>query len=81
MGYAHVCSIKATKMMFTIKFNLKDVGVVDVILEMKISNTSDGLVLFQSHERCDNGLVRTPYVKSMCIFGKSYKSQQTCIVG
>ena len=47
------------------------VSVVDVIQEMKISNTSNGLVLFQSHEKCDNSLVRTPYAKSICIFRKS----------
>ena len=35
---------------------------------MKISNTFDGLVLSQSHERSDDNLVRTPYVKSICIF-------------
>ena len=47
------------------------VSVVDVIQEMKISNTSNGLVLSQSHEKCDDSLVRTPYAKSICIFGKS----------
>ena len=38
---------------------------------MKISNTSNRLVLSQSHEKCDDSLVRTPYAKSICIFGKS----------
>ena len=47
------------------------VSVVDVIEEVKISNTSNGLVLSQSHKKCDNSLVRTPYAKSICIFGKS----------
>ena len=47
------------------------VSVVDVIQKMKISNTSNGLVLSQSHEKCDNSLMRTPYAKSICIFGKS----------
>ena len=56
-------------MMLTIKFNSKDVGVVDVILEIKFSNTSDGLVLSQSHERCDDSLMRTPYViEHMCFW-------------
>ena len=41
----YIAIIKAIEMMLTIKFNLKDVGVVDVILEIKFSNTSDGLVL------------------------------------
>ena len=63
--------IKATEMMLTIKFNSKVVGVVDVILEIKFSNTSNGLVLSQSHERCDDSLMRTPYAKSICVFGKS----------
>ena len=47
------------------------VSVLDMIEEMKISNTSNGLVLSQSHKKCDNSLVRTPYAKSICIFGKS----------
>ena len=34
-------------------------------------HTSNGLVLSQSHEKCDDSLVRTPYAKSICIFGKS----------
>ena len=38
---------------------------------MKISNTSNRLVLSQSREKCDGNLVRTPYTKSICIFGKS----------
>ena len=67
----YVAIIKATKMMLTIRFNSKDVGVIDVILEIKFSNTSDGLVLSQSHEKCDDSLVRTACVKSICVFGKS----------
>lgn len=57
------------------------VNVVDVIQEMKIFNTSNGLVLSQLHEKCDDSLVRTPYVKSICIFWEVNKSKQTCIVG
>ena len=41
----YVAIIKATEMMLTIKFNSKELGVVDVILEIKFSNTSNGLVL------------------------------------
>ena len=68
----YIAIIKAIKMMLIIKFNSKDVGVVDVILEIKFSNTSDGLVLSQSHERCNNSLmIRAPCVKSICVFGKS----------
>ena len=64
----YVAIIKATKMMSTNNFNSKDIGVINVIQEMKISNTSDGLVLSQLHERCDNSLVRTLYMKGICIF-------------
>ena len=67
----YVAIIKAIEMMLIIKFNLKELGVVDVILEIKFSNTSNGLVLSQSHERCDDSLMRTPYAKSICVFGKS----------
>ena len=67
----YIAIIKAIEMMLTIKFKLKDVGVVDVILEIKFSNTSDGLVLSQSHERCNDSLLRTPCVTSICVFGKS----------
>ena len=41
--------IKTTKKMFNNKFNMKDLGVAEVILEIKISKTSDGLILSQSH--------------------------------
>ena len=41
--------IKTTKEMFHNKFDMKDLGVVDVILGIKISKTSDGLILSQSH--------------------------------
>ena len=35
--------------MFNSKFDMKDLGVADVILGIKISKTSDGLILSQSH--------------------------------
>ena len=41
--------IKATKRMLTSEFDMKDLGVVDVILGMKISRKFDGIVLSQSH--------------------------------
>ena len=41
--------IKAIKRMLTSEFDMKDLGVIDVILGMKISRKSDGLVLSQSH--------------------------------
>ena len=61
--------IKATKRMLTSEFNMKDLGVADVILGMKISRKFDGLVLSQSHyvkkilekfKTYDDSLVRTP---------------------
>ena len=41
--------IKTTKKILTSKFDMKDMGVADVILGIKISKTSEGLVLSQSH--------------------------------
>ena len=41
--------IKATKRMLNSKFDIKYLGVADVILGIKITRTSDGLVLSQSH--------------------------------
>ena len=67
----YVAIIKSIEMMLTIRFNSKDVGVVDVILEIKFSNTSHGLVLSQSHDRCNDSLMRAPCVMSICVFGKS----------
>ena len=39
--------IKTTKDMFNNKFDMKDLGVADVILGIKISKTSNGLILSQ----------------------------------
>lgn len=41
--------ISSTKKMLTKHFDMKDMGVADVILGIKISKTSDGLSLSQSH--------------------------------
>ena len=41
--------ITATKKMLSKKFDMKDLGVADVILGIKISRTSSGLALSQSH--------------------------------
>ena len=41
--------IKTIKQMLANKFEMKDMGVADVILGIKISRTSQGLVLSQSH--------------------------------
>ena len=37
--------IKSTKKMLTNKFDMKDLGVADVILGIKISRTFEGLIL------------------------------------
>lgn len=37
--------IKSTKNMLKYKFDMKDMGLVDVILGIKISRTSNGLIL------------------------------------
>ena len=61
--------IKSTKKILTNKFDMKDLGVVQVILGIKISKTSNGLVLSQSHyiekslekfSKNDNSTVKTP---------------------
>ena len=61
--------IKTTKEMFNNKFDMKDLGVADVILGIKISKTSYGLILSQSHyiekilqkfKQNDSSPMRTP---------------------
>lgn len=41
--------IKSTKNMLNPKFNVKDLGLVDVILRIKITRIFEGLILSQSH--------------------------------
>ena len=41
--------IQSTKKVLTIKFDMKDLGVADVILGIKISITSEGNILSQAH--------------------------------
>ena len=53
-GYVIVClyvddMLTITKKMLFSKFNMKDLGVADVILGIKISRTFSGLILSQSH--------------------------------
>ena len=61
--------IKATKRILTSEFDIKELGVADVILGMKISRKPDGFVLSQSHyikkvlekfKKYDASPVRTP---------------------
>ena len=46
---SNIDMIKATKKMLIKYFDMKDMGVADVILGIKISKISNGLVLSQSH--------------------------------
>ena len=59
--------MKVTKRMLTIKFNMKDLSVIDVIQEIKFASTFYGLILSQSNGRCDDCLVRIPnyYLNSL----------------
>ena len=41
--------IKSTKKMLSNNFDMKDLGIVDVILEIKITRTPDRINLSQSH--------------------------------
>ena len=79
--------IKTTKKMFNNKFNMKDLGVVDVILGIKISKTSYGLILSQSHyiekilkkfKQDDSNPTRTPVDVNLHLSKKNGKiiSQQ-----
>ena len=80
--------IKTTKKMLNNKFNMKDLGVADVILGIKISKTSDGLILSQSHyiekilkkfKQDDNSSTRTPVDVNLHLSknnGKSISQQE-----
>ena len=80
--------IKTTKEMFNNKFYMKDLGVADVIIGIKISKTSDGLILSQSHyiekilkkfKQNDNSPMRTPVDVNLHISknnGKSLSQQE-----
>nr|GEV49733.1 zinc finger, CCHC-type [Tanacetum cinerariifolium] len=66
--------IKSTKDMLKSKFDMKDMGLDDVILEIKIIRTQNGLVLSQAHyvdkilnthNAEDSGLARTPIDTSL----------------
>ena len=80
--------IKTTKEMFKNKFDMKDLGVADVILGIKISKTSDGLILSQSHyiekilkkfKQYDSSPMRTPVDVNLHVSknnGKSLSQQE-----
>ena len=61
--------VKSTKTMLSIRFDMKEMGLANVILRVKILRTSDGLVLSQSYyvekilnkfSKDDSGVARTP---------------------
>ena len=66
--------IKSTKNMLNSRFNMKDIRLADVILEIKITRISDELILSQSHyvdkilekfNKDDSGIARTPLDNSL----------------
>nr|GEW61763.1 peroxidase 72 [Tanacetum cinerariifolium] len=66
--------VKSTKIMLKSKFDMKDMGLDDVILRIKIIRTHNGLVLSQlhyvdkilnTHNAGDSGLARTPIDTNM----------------
>jgi hypothetical protein len=68
--------IKSTKKILINKFNTKDLGIIDVILEIKISKTSNEIILSQSHYvekilekffKDDNSTVKTSIDISVCM--------------
>ena len=71
---SNVKMIKSTKDMLKSRFDMKDMGLADVILGIKITRTSDGLVLSQSHyidkilekfNKNDSGVAKTPLDTSL----------------
>ena len=81
-------NIKATKKMLSKNFDMKDLGVTDVILGMKIPKTSDGYALSQGHyvkqilekfDKGSNAVVKTPIDVLFSLkknFGESYDQLQ-----
>ena len=66
--------IKSTKNMLNSRFDMKDIGLANVILGIKITRTLDGLILNQSHyvgkilekfNKDDSGVARTPLDNSL----------------
>lgn len=65
--------VKSTKYMLNSKFDMEDMGLADVILDIQIKCSSEGLILTQSHyvdkilgkfSKDDFGIARTPIDKS-----------------
>ena len=86
--------ITTTKKMLSSKFNMKDLGVADVILGIKISRTSGGLILPQSHyieklldkfDKDESNNARTPVAINLHLsknIGQSISQLEcSCIIG
>ena len=61
--------ITSTKNMLNSRFDMKDLGLADVMLDIKIKRTSDRLILSQSHyvdnilvkfDKDNSGIIKTP---------------------
>ena len=70
-------SMENTKNFLSTNFHMKDMGVADMILGIRIIRSNDGLILFRSHyiekilkkfNQFDCGLVSTPYNSSFKLY-------------
>ena len=75
--------VKSTKAMLSTRFDMKDIGLADVILGVKILRTSYGLVLRQSHyvdkimnkfSKNDSYVARTPLDVNLHMYKNKGKS-------
>ena len=82
---SNVHMIKSTKKILTNKFDMKNLDVTDIILGIKISNTSNGLVLPQSYyvekilknlSKYDNNIDKTLVVTYFRALHKQKKSER-----
>ena len=70
-----ISDINVTKQMLKNKFDVKDLGVVDMILEIRIHRTPQGFTLSQSHyiknihdkfKYIEFGIGKTPFGCELC---------------
>ena len=75
--------VKSTKAMLSTRFDMKDMRLADVILEVKILRTFDGLVLSQTHyvdkilnkfSKDDSSVARTPLDVNLHMFKNKVES-------
>ena len=80
---SHIDAINKIKNLLRQNFDMKDLGVADLILETKITRTSDGIALDQSHyiekllrkyNYFDCKLVCSPYDPSVKLFKNTGES-------